>query len=208
MITISLSDRKLTYEYFYGVLETASKLLELRSNETGEQCFRLERIADRIGRSMNLEPTDLRNLVCGALVHDVGKVGIEDAILHKPGNLTDEEREKIKQHVDLGVKTLRKLRMPDGIIQIAAQHHERMDGHGYPAGLLGNSISLPARIFTVCDSYDAMVSDRCYRAGRTHHEAAKELLACMGSQFDPDVIKAFMSIKESEFTDFEKVSWQ
>lgn len=208
MISINLADRKLTPEYYIGVLNACAGMLELRSNETGEQCNRVERLAERIGRALKLSTPQLRDLVCGAAVHDIGKTGVVDAILHKPGALTAEERVQMEKHVEYGVKTLRRFRIPEGIVVIAAQHHERMDGKGYPAGLRGESISLSVRIFTVCDAYDAMVSDRCYRKGRSHEEATKELVRCMGDQFDPEVVKIFMTFDESELVDFEKVSWQ
>ncbi len=208
MLYINLADRNLTHEYFVGVIQACTQLLELRSNETGEQCNRLEILAERLGRRMKLSPQSVRDLVCGAALHDIGKIGIPDCVLHKPGSLTDEEYKVIQSHVSLGVAKLRSLRIPEAIVTIAAQHHEKYDGTGYPSRLRGENISLSARIFSVCDSYDAMVSDRCYRQGRSHNDALKELQDFSGTQFDPKVVKAFMLIDADELRGFEGIDWQ
>lgn len=208
MILINLADRRLTHEYYVGVIQACTQLLELRSNETGEQCGRLERLAEIMGHQMKLSSREIRDLVCGAALHDIGKIGIPDKILHKPGKLTDAEREIIKKHVPLGVIRLRRLRMPESIVMVAAQHHEDYDGSGYPNGLKGENICLAARIFKVCDAYDAMVSDRCYRKGLSHEKAIQELKDFSGTQFDPKVVEVFLDIDPTDLQGYEKIAWQ
>lgn len=208
MIFINLSDGKLTHEYYVGVIQACTQLLELKSNETGEQCGRLERIAERFGRHLKLPRQSLRDLIVGAAIHDIGKIGIPDPILHKPGKLTDKEYKIIQSHVKLGVSRLRKLQIPESIVTVASQHHEKYDGSGYPFGLKGEGIALSARIFTVCDAYDAMVSDRCYRKGMDHSVAIKELQDFSGIQFDPRIVEEFMKIDSEELCGFDGLSWQ
>ena len=208
MILINLADRKLTHEYYVGVIQTCTELLELKSNETGEQCNRLERFAEMMGRQMKLGHQAIRDLVCGAALHDIGKIGIPDKVLHKPGKLNPEEYRVIQKHVPLGVSRLRRLRVPESIVVVAAQHHENYDGSGYPNRLKGENISLAARIFKVCDAYDAMVSDRCYRKGLGHEKAVQELKDFSGTQFDPDVVKAFLELDPEDLRGYEGIAWQ
>jgi HD-GYP domain-containing protein (c-di-GMP phosphodiesterase class II) len=133
------------------------------------------------------------------LLHDIGKIGVPDAILRKPAKLTEEEWVRMREHPLHGQKILGGIEFLEGASKVVAQHHERWDGTGYPRGLKGEEIDLSARIFAVADAFDAMVSDRVYRTGRTYEVALAELDSCAGRQFDPRVVEAFRRVPREEW---------
>jgi HD-GYP domain-containing protein (c-di-GMP phosphodiesterase class II) len=141
----------------------------------------------------------MRSLEFGSLLHDIGKIGVPDAILRKPAGLTDAEWTKMRRHPDLGRKILRGIKFLEGAALVVAQHHERWDGAGYPVGLRGAKIDLNARIFSVADAFDAITSDRVYRAGKSYEEAAAELERSAGTQFDPEIVAAFRRVPKGEW---------
>ncbi|HVF88757.1 MAG TPA: HD domain-containing phosphohydrolase, partial [Blastocatellia bacterium] len=126
--------------------------------------------------------------------HDIGKIGVPDAILLKRGALTEEEWSYMRRHVEYGSQILNGIDFLSGASQIVAEHHERYDGSGYPSRLEGDRICLGARIFAVADAVDAITSNRPYRKGRPIEAAADELAHCAGKQFDPEVVKAFLTV--------------
>ena len=131
----------------------------------------------------------------GFFLHDLGKIGVPDGVLLKPGPLTDEEFEQIREHPALGERIVGEVPYLDGTArEIVGSHHERWDGAGYPRGLTAGAIPLPARIFAVVDAYDAITNDRPYRPGRPAPAALKELTAGAGSQFDPHVVQEFVAL--------------
>jgi putative nucleotidyltransferase with HDIG domain len=130
----------------------------------------------------------------GALLHDIGKIGVPDHILRKPGPLTENEWTTMRLHPDLGAKIIAHVPFLEEVAVIIRAHHERWDGNGYPVGTAGQAIPLGARIFAVADSFDAMTSDRPYRRGRQLDEALAEVERCSGSQFDPQVVTAFLAV--------------
>jgi HD-GYP domain-containing protein (c-di-GMP phosphodiesterase class II) len=132
----------------------------------------------------------------GSLLHDVGKIGVSDAILLKPGKLTDDEWELMRKHPEIGYHMLRQVKFLQGPAEIILAHHERWDGQGYPKGLHEDEIPLGARIFSVVDTFDSMTSDRPYRRALSTLTAMNEIMACAGSQFDPVVVEAFLDIYE------------
>jgi HD-GYP domain-containing protein (c-di-GMP phosphodiesterase class II) len=140
----------------------------------------------------------------GALLHDVGKIGIQDAILLKPGALTDEEWAVMRRHPLIGAEILQRLTHLEGAREIVVAHQERWDGSGYPAGLKGTAIPLCARIFAVADAFDAMTSDRPYRKKMTYADARKEIERCAGTQFDPEVVEAFLGIPPDVWGEIER----
>ena len=143
-----------------------------------------------VGRHMVLEQNELEVLRLGALLHDIGKVGVPDDVLRKPGALTAEEFEAIKLHPTLGARILRTVPFLAPHIPIVELHHERPDGNGYPHGLRGDEIPLLARIVHVTDAFDAMTSARAYRPARSTAEALRELWRCAGAEFDAEVVQA------------------
>ncbi len=131
-------------------------------------------------------------------MHDIGKIGVAESILHKPGALTDEEYEHIKMHVILGAEFLETSQGLRPLASLTRHHHEWWNGQGYPDGLAGEDIPLEARIIAVCDAVEAMASDRPYHRAMPIHEIITELRRCAGTQFDPDVVEAFIQVVERE----------
>jgi diguanylate cyclase (GGDEF)-like protein/putative nucleotidyltransferase with HDIG domain len=162
---------------------------------TNAHAHRIVQLAEATARKLQRPEEELHLIRLGALLHDIGKIGIPDAILHKPGPLTEEEWSVMRSHPEIGRQILEQVGgIFDYLATIVAAHHERWDGKGYPLGLAGENIPLSARILAVVDAYDAMVSTRPYRRAMPVSEARKELLACAGKQFDADVVGAFLSV--------------
>ena len=170
--------------------------LDLRDNETAGHSQRVTRYSLEIGQAMGCSEEELGELALGASLHDIGKIGIPDAILLKPGKLTPEETEIMRRHVNISYDLVSQHLFLSHAAQMVLTHHESYDGSGYPQGLIGNEIPLGARIFAVADTLDAMTSDRPYRAALTYRAAREEIKRCSGSQFDPDVVQAFLGISE------------
>lgn len=155
---------------------------------------RVTRYALGLGRAMNQSGDMLRRLEHAAVLHDIGKIGIDIALLHKRDKLTEKDFATLQQHPLIGVRILEPIVFLRGIREIISQHHERFDGGGYPFGLVGNNILLEARILAVADTYDAMTSDRPYRKALSHEVALQEIIDHAGSQFDPEVARAFVEL--------------
>ena len=153
----------------------------------------------RLGYELNLDKETLRDLELGALLHDIGKIGVPDAVLRKPAKLNEDEWNKMKLHPIHGQKILRNIPFLEGAARIVAQHHEKWDGTGYPVGLRGEDVDIGARIFSVVDAFDAMVSDRVYRKGCSYEDALAELERCSGTQFDPLVVEAFKNVPAEDW---------
>jgi HD-GYP domain-containing protein (c-di-GMP phosphodiesterase class II) len=151
-----------------------------------------------IGKEMGLDEDRMNILRDASKLHDIGKIGVHDYILMKPGKLTNEEWEEIKLHSLKGVKILQPLTFLNGSIDAIRGHHERYDGKGYPDGKKGKDIPLEARIMTVADSFDAMTTERPYRKALSVEEAREEILRNKGTQFDPDVVDAFISYLDKQ----------
>ncbi len=180
-------------------LKALVQALETRDSETHGHSERVVTFSLRLGHELGLDKDALRNLELGALLHDIGKIGVPDAILRKPAALTPEEWEKMRLHPQHGQKILRNIPFLEGATQLVAQHHEKWDGSGYPYGLRGEDIDIGARIFAVVDAFDAMVSDRVYRRGCSYQNALEELERCAGTQFDPLVVAAFKVIPKEDW---------
>ena len=168
--------------------------LELRDDQTGDHAERVTRLGLALAERAAPHLVEDPELEYGFLLHDLGKIGIPDAILSKPGPLTDEERSRMRAHTDLGERIVRRIPYLGNVArQVVASHHERWDGTGYPRRLAGEAIPLAARIFAVVDAYDAMTSDRPYRPALPVEAALAELAAGAGTQFDPAIAAAFVS---------------
>jgi putative nucleotidyltransferase with HDIG domain len=177
-------------------LQALAAALDLKDNDTAGHSWRVMAYAVEIAKVMGFSKERLKTMARGALLHDIGKIGIPDAILMKPGPLTDEERSVIEKHVAVGHSLLKHIAFLAGAAEIVQAHHERFDGSGYPQGLVGAEIPLGARIFSVVDTLDAMTSDRPYRRAKTLAVAREEIIRESGKQFDPEVVSAFLSIDE------------
>lgn len=180
-------------------LRTLAAAIEMRDDYTGGHVERVARYAVSTGRELGLSGEELRHLWVGALLHDVGKIAVPDAILRKPGSLTTEEYAVIRRHPEIGAEIMGRSSFLAPGIPAALHHQERWDGAGYPAGLRGEEISLQGRIIAVVDTYDAISTTRPYREQRTVQEAYAELRRCAGTQFDPRVVEAFIRSAEAGF---------
>ena len=190
--TRSLGDIEDAYELTVAALAAA---LELRDDETGAHTHRVTELALDLTRHVDPVLADDPQLRYGFLLHDIGKIGIPDRVLAKKTPLTDAEREQLELHPVLGETLIKGIPyLADTAREVILHHHERWDGTGYPWGLAGTEIPLAARIFAICDAYDAMTNERPYRAARTHADALEEIRAGSGTQFDPDLTVAFATL--------------
>jgi HD-GYP domain-containing protein (c-di-GMP phosphodiesterase class II) len=175
-----------------GVMCALNMVLDLKDLRTGLHATRLAEWAVRVGERLGVGPEELRDIERASLLHDIGKIGVPDEVLFKPGRLTEEETEQARRHPEYGWAILKSVPGFERASLLVLHHHERYDGAGYPAGLAGEEIPLGARIVGVVDAYDAMISDRAYRKGLPHEEAVRRLEADAGSQFDPNVTPLFV----------------
>jgi len=179
-----------TLSAYLGTIRALALALDARDPYTAGHSERVSAVSLAIGRCMSLDESRLEVLRLGALLHDIGKIGISDHVLMKPGPLTPEEYEIIKQHPGVGARILRSVPFLEPHIPIVELHHERPDGKGYPHGLHGDEIPLVASIVHVADAFDAMTSARAYRPARAASEGLRELWRCAGAQFDAQVVQA------------------
>jgi putative nucleotidyltransferase with HDIG domain len=185
----ALEQVKNSYDFTMQVL---AGLLDAREHTTAQHSLRVREMAVAIGTALNMTEDGLNKLGQGALLHDIGKIAVPDAILLKPGPLTDAEWKIMKTHSEVGYNILRTSPYMADVAELIYTHQERFDGSGYPRGLKGEAIPLGARIFAVVDAYDAMRSDRAYRAAMSAARAVAEIRRCSGTHFDPVVVNAFM----------------
>jgi putative nucleotidyltransferase with HDIG domain len=182
-------------EHSYDVtLEALGDALDLKDSETEGHSKRVTAYTIALARAMGLAPSEIKVIARGAFLHDIGKMAIPDEILRKPGKLTPEEQEIMREHCTRGYHMLRKIPFLAGAAEIVFCHQEHFDGTGYPSGLQGREIPVGARIFAVADTLDAITSDRPYRKARSFDSAREEILRCSGTQFDPAVVEAFLKI--------------
>lgn len=174
------------------------QLLDLRDLNTGTHSTRLAEWAVRLAERFGMDEEHQRNLEVACILHDIGKIGVPDRILQKEGPLTPGERKWMNRHPEYGWAILRLFPGFELASLFALHHHERFDGTGYPGGLRGEWIPLGARIVTIVDAFDAMVTDRSYRKGLGLDEAARRLLADSGTQFDPDLVKPFLELAQGD----------
>jgi response regulator RpfG family c-di-GMP phosphodiesterase len=195
-------------ESYRMTLKALAAALETRDRETHGHSERVVSFSLRLGRELKLDEEQLRSLEFGALLHDIGKIGVPDAILHKPAQLCAEEWMNMRRHPVHGQQILQGIEFLEGAARVVGQHHEKWDGTGYPAGLRAGEIDLNARIFAVADAFDAITSDRVYRAGRPYEVAVAELEEFTGRQFDPEVVAAFRRIPRTEWDELRAVSFR
>jgi putative nucleotidyltransferase with HDIG domain len=172
--------------------------LDLRDTETQSHSRRVARFSRRLAEQLGLVDDDLLSVERGALLHDVGKIGVSDAILLKPGGLSDSEWSEMKRHAEYGYHILKGIDFLGDARLLVLQHHERWDGTGYPGNLFGERIYIGARIFSIIDTYDAMTSDRPYRKALPHEDACLEIHEMSGLQFDPKIVRAWNQIAKGE----------
>jgi HD-GYP domain-containing protein (c-di-GMP phosphodiesterase class II) len=180
-------------ETFYGVSMALAEALEKRDYYTGGHTNRVSSYCMAIGSQLNLGEKEMESLWLASILHDVGKIGVEDRVLQKPGQLDTEEFALMSRHSEYGSEILSHIKSHRAVIPGVRGHHEKYDGNGYPDQLKGSQIPLVARIISVADAFDAMTSDRPYRKALSHKQAFAELVRCKESQFDPDVVDAFLA---------------
>ncbi|MDF1566550.1 MAG: response regulator [Spirochaetaceae bacterium] len=183
-------------EAYDRTIEALGAALDLRDTETEQHCRNVAEMSLRIASAYGInDPLTLRDLRWGALLHDIGKIGIPDAILRKPGPLTAEERKIVNTHPVLGARLIGEIDFLSGAITIVRHHHERYDGTGYPDGLTGEEIPLLARIFAVTDAVDVLIGGRVYQSALTLQEVREEVARSAGTHFDPTVVGCFLSLE-------------
>jgi HD-GYP domain-containing protein (c-di-GMP phosphodiesterase class II) len=181
-----------------SVICAFNQLLDLKDLNTGVHSTRLAEWGLRVGQELSLDEGMLQNLEVVALLHDIGKIGIPDAILRKPGKLDADEYALMKKHSEYGWMVLRVLPGFEHAALDILHHHESLDGKGYPAGLKGAEIPIVSRIVCVIDAFDAMVSSRPYRQGLPFEEAVRRLILASGTQFDPEVVQSFLPYAQAD----------
>lgn len=180
-------------------LEALAAALDTRDTETQGHSARVSEYTVLIAERMGVKEPELTEIRRGALLHDVGKIGISDAVLRKPGKLSPEEWIEMRRHPEMGYRILSGINFLEKSLPIVIAHQERFDGSGYPKGLKGEEIPLGARIFAVVDTLDAMTSDRPYRRALTYEDARGEIVRWSGIQFDPRVVEVFLTIARAEW---------
>jgi HD-GYP domain-containing protein (c-di-GMP phosphodiesterase class II) len=176
------------------MLASLSRAIEARDPYTRGHSDRVTEIAEAVARRLGWSEERLALLRLGGPLHDVGKLGISNALLAKPGRLNAGELDQIREHPRLGARILLRIAVFRAAIPYVLYHHERWDGRGYPTGRAGEEIPLEARVLAVADAFDAMTSDRPYRRALDHEEAVAEVARCAGTQFDPAIVEVFLEL--------------
>lgn len=203
--TAQLSNALAQLEQSYDdTLEALGSALDLKDAETEGHCQRVTAFTISIAKAMPVPNHYLPILARAAFLHDIGKMAIPDGILRKPGPLTDEEKQIMRKHCEIGYNMLIRIPFLQDAAEIVLAHQEFYDGTGYPRGLKGDQIPLGARIFTIADSLDAMISDRPYRRALPMSHAREEIRRCSGTQFDPKVVEVFATIPEQHWIDLRE----
>jgi HAMP domain-containing protein len=208
-VAVAISNARLIEELDelnWGTLYALARAIDAKSNWTAGHSERVTELALKIGQAMGLDQNKLDDLHRGGLLHDLGKIGIPPEILDKAGKLTDEEYQLMREHVRIGARILEPIEAYAGIVPVVLHHHEYYDGSGYPDGLKGEAIDLGARIFTVADHYDALISDRPYRAGLPREKVIGFIEEDSGTKFDPKVVKAFLEVIVQENMELQSPS--
>ncbi len=184
-------------ELFAGMVRALTSAIDAKDPYTCGHSDRVARVAVRIAQELGCDARQVDTVYLSGLLHDVGKIGIDDEVLRKPGKLTEAEYEHIKSHAEIGFKILNDIKQLDEVLPVVLHHHEQWDGRGYPQGLAGESIPLLARIVAVADSFDAMGSDRPYRQGMSDEKLDAILRDGSGKQWDAQVVEAFFRARDA-----------
>ena len=181
---------------FFQTAESLADAIEKRDPYTGGHTQRVTTYSLSTAKYLPLKPAELKWLKISAVLHDIGKIGIDDQILRKPDRLNPEEFNEIKRHANMGAEIINHIKQLKNIIPGIKYHHEKLDGTGYPEGLKAEKIPIIAKIVAVADTFDAMTTDRSYRKGMSKELAVKELKKCSGTQLDQNVVEAFIKAYE------------
>jgi putative nucleotidyltransferase with HDIG domain len=181
-------------ESFLGSLGALVMALEAKDSYTSGHSRRVAEVSVMLARELGMSPEDIERIRVAGLIHDIGKIGVKESILNKPGGLTVDEYKHIQRHSEVGTRILTAVIEDNQILEAVAHHHERYDGSGYPDGLGKEQIPLGARILAVADAFDAMTSARPYREAMSVKTTCAEIRSSIGNQFDPDIAEAFLRI--------------
>ncbi len=190
---------------YLQAIKALANSIEARDSYTAGHTDRVTRLAERLARRLGWSERRLENLVVGCTLHDIGKIGVPDAVLNKRGKLTPEEREIMQRHPLIGLKIINHVDLLVSASPYVIAHHERFDGGGYPYGLAGNSIPIEGRLLAVVDTFDAILSDRPYRPGAGADVAIREILAARGKQFDPQMVDLFVGVLTNQEIDLDEL---
>lgn len=185
----------LNREMFFAIMETLARTLEAKDRYTRGHSERVARYTVRLASGIGLDREYVENLRQAASLHDIGKIGVREELLNKPGRLSPSEYSQIREHTAIGAKILEPMSVVEGLIPWIKHHHERYDGDGYPGGLKGEDIPLGARIISLADSYDAMTSHRPYRRALSPLEVEDEIRRGAGTQFDPRLSREWIKLQ-------------
>lgn len=188
---------------YFDTLSALTSAIDAKDSYTRGHSERVTELSIKLANECKVSDADIENIKIGGLLHDIGKIGIPEAVLNKPGRLNDEEFAIIKSHPDLGIHILGKVEFLEPMVPIIRHHHERYDGRGYPAGLKGDEIPYLARIVSVVDTFDAMTTNRPYRKALSIEESLKEIEKCSGTQFDPEIAAAFVKMVQRDGISYE-----
>ena len=190
---------------YLNAIKGLAKAIEARDAHTAGHTDRVSKLAEIVARHLSWEPEQVRNLVMGCMLHDIGKIGIPDAVLNKTSQLSKKEFEWMEKHTELGLQIIEGIDLFKPAIPYIASHHERFDGKGYPSGLSGEGIPIEGRLLAVVDTLDAILSDRPYRAGAELKVAISEIAKKTGSQFDPQMVRALFDVIRCGDLDLKKL---
>jgi len=200
-----LGNRSVELMKAYGTLKSMNfrfvnvlaETIEAKDRHTRGHCNRMRQLCVELGRIIGLEKKHLELLEYASMLHDIGKIGVNEVVLNKAGPLNDKEKEHVKIHPEIGKKILKGIPLMERVAEIIVSHHENYDGSGYPKGLKGDAIPLGARIISAADLYDAMSNDRPYRKGIERKDIIKEMKRVSGTQLDPEIVAIFLDNMES-----------
>jgi len=201
VIGLALENLRLTSREYQSIMQVLCNALDMRDSATQGHSQRVARMAGLVDEEMGLAKPDVKRIEQAAALHDIGKIGVADAVLTKAGPLTDEEWVEMRRHPRLGYELVAGIEALQHAAEIIHSHHERHDGNGYPRGFKGEDIPIGARIFSVVDSYDAMTSHRPYRRARSHQDAIDEIVRNSGTQFHPEAVHAFLKVERAGLID-------
>jgi putative nucleotidyltransferase with HDIG domain len=190
---------------YFQAIRALTNAIEARDHYTAGHTDRVSKLAELIALHLGWREKQIHALRMGCTLHDIGKIGVPDAILNKSGLLSDSERKKMMKHPELGLKIIRGIDLFRPSIPYIIAHHERYDGSGYPRGLKGDEIPVEGRLLAVADTFDAVMSDRPYRVGAALHIAVRELVENVGTQFDPALVKAFLEVLRTGTVDLRQL---
>ncbi|MBD3217001.1 MAG: response regulator [candidate division Zixibacteria bacterium] len=190
---------------YIGTVRAFANAVEARDNYTRGHTERVYKIASLIARALDWPEEQMKHLYMGCVLHDIGKIGVPDSILNKPGRFTDEERRIMQMHPETGVKMLEGIPMLEPALPFILYHHEQYDGSGYPLGLKGKNIPIEGRVLAIADTVDAILTNRPYRKGASLEKVSRELTECSERQFDPELVEIFLEVLKDNKDEFSAI---